>query len=133
MGALGTGFSQGYHKQVGQAGPYPTPGGAPGVPPPFSPTPTKGAGDGGGGLRQMMGMFGRGEPSSGLEGLGQFTQGPVGGPPTGDGGMMKGFFPTAPGASGAGLKEAMGGGGGAAGEAGGIMSLLAKLGPLLAL
>ena len=132
MGALGTGFSQGYHGQVGQPSPYPIPGGVPGVPPPYTPAPKKG----GGGLKELMGMFGGGEKPSGLEGLSQFAAPSIGGPPTGSGGMMDGFFPAAAGGAGGGLKAAMGGAGGAAGGAGGgggIMALLAKLGPLLAL
>jgi len=103
MGALGTGLSQSYQaKQQNDALKGLFGGANPPVP---------GAG-GGGGLKALMGMFGGGgEPSSGLEGLGQFTQqGPVGGPPKGDGGMMEGFFPAAPAGAGGGLKAAMGGG-----------------------
>ena len=113
MGALGTGLSQSYQaKQQSDALKGLFGGANPPVP---------GAG-GGGGLKALMGMFGGGgEPSSGLEGVGQFTQqGPVGGPPKGDGGMMKGFYPPDPGPAPAGpagggmmdtLKGMFGGGG----------------------
>ena len=112
MGALGTGISQSYQaKQQSDALKGLFGGANPPVP-----------GAGGGGLKALLGgMFGGGEPSSGLEGVGQFTQqGPVGGPPKGDGGMMKGFYPPDPGPAPAGpaggdmmdtLKSMFGGGG----------------------
>lgn len=88
--------------------------------------------DGGGGgmdkLKAIMGGMKMDRPT-GFEGMnmGQFEAPSIGGAPSGDGGMMKGFYPEAASGAGGGLKAAMTpGAAGGSGMMSGLMKLFGR-------